>query len=97
MGLMLITYAQKPPFNLYSPIKFFIKFNALKSIWSIVNIEVTGYHEFHTNIVFISLKIYSVSANSADPDEMPHYVVFHLGLHCVQKYPLMFFPIYKGL
>ena len=27
-------------------------------------------------------------ANSADPDEMPHCVAFHLGLHCLQKYPL---------
>ena len=24
--------------------------------------------------------------NSVDPDEMPHYVAFHLGLHCLQKY-----------
>ena len=24
-------------------------------------------------------------ANSADPDEMPHYVAFYLGLHCLQK------------
>ena len=21
--------------------------------------------------------------NSVDPDEMPHYVAFHLGLHCL--------------
>ena len=25
-------------------------------------------------------------ANSADPDEMPLYVAFHLGLHCLPKY-----------
>ena len=25
-------------------------------------------------------------ANSADPDEMPPYVAFHLGLHCLPKY-----------
>ena len=24
--------------------------------------------------------------NSADPDETTHYAVFHLGLHCLQKY-----------
>ena len=24
-------------------------------------------------------------ANSVDPDEMPHYAAFHLGLHCLQK------------
>ena len=27
-----------------------------------------------------------VSANSVDPDEMPHHVAFHLGLHCLPKY-----------
>ena len=26
-----------------------------------------------------------VSAHSADPEEMPQYVAFHLGLHCVLK------------
>ena len=29
------------------------------------------------------LKMYFVLANSADPDEMPHDVAFHLGLHCL--------------
>ena len=27
-------------------------------------------------------------ANSADADEMPPYVAFHLGLHCLSKYHL---------
>ena len=27
-----------------------------------------------------------VQANSVDTDEMPHYAIFHLGLHCLQKY-----------
>ena len=31
-------------------------------------------------------KIYFVLANSADPDEMPQYVAFHLGLHCLPMY-----------
>ena len=26
----------------------------------------------------------STSANSEDPDEMPHGEAFHLGLHCLQ-------------
>ena len=39
---------------------------------------VTGY-SFPQNIVFISLKIDFVSANSVDPDEMLHYAAFHLG------------------
>ena len=37
------------------------------------------------NFVFFWLKIYFVLVNSADPDEMPHYAAFHLGLHCLPK------------
>ena len=42
---------------------------------------------FQKNIVFLSMKIYCVFANSADPDEMPHDAAFHLDLHCLSKYP----------
>ena len=38
----------------------------------------------HKNI-FLSLKIVFVKANSVDPDEMPHYLAFLLGLQCLQK------------
>ena len=39
--------------------------------------------------VFMSLKIvFILAANSADPDEMPPKVAFHLGLHCLPKYML---------
>ena len=31
-------------------------------------------------VVFVML------ANSADPDEMPPYAAFYLGLHCLSKY-----------
>ena len=48
--------------------------------WSLV------IHVIPQNIDFLSLKIDFVLANSADPDEMPHYVAFHLGLHCLSKY-----------
>ena len=34
------------------------------------------------------MKIGFVLANSADADEMPHYASFHLGLHCLPKFPL---------
>ena len=34
------------------------------------------------NITFLSQEMEFVLANSADLDEMPHYVAFHLGLHC---------------
>ena len=36
---------------------------------------------------FLSLKIFFIIANSADPDEMPPSVAFHLCLHCLPKYP----------
>ena len=38
-------------------------------------------HNLQKNMVFSSLMIDFVKANSADPDEMPHFVAFHLGLH----------------
>ena len=47
--------------------------------------------------VFLYLKTVLTSAKSADPDEMQHYAAFHLGLHCLPKYPIMGFPVYKGL
>ena len=37
---------------------------------------------------YMSLKIVLILANNADPDEMPPYVAFHLGLHCLPKYLL---------
>ena len=35
------------------------------------------------------MKIVFSLANSADPDEMPPYVAFHLGLHCLPKHLLL--------
>ena len=35
-----------------------------------------------------------IFANSAVPDELPHNVAFHLGLHCLPKYR---YPERKGL
>ena len=48
--------------------------------------RVTGYN--FKKMLYFSLKIVFVSkfASSADPDEMPHYVALHLGLHCLPKY-----------
>ena len=43
------------------------------------------------NVVFQSLKIDFVLANSVNPDEMTHYATFHLGFHCLTKYPFMCF------
>ena len=33
-------------------------------------------------LVFLS-EDFSNLTNSTDPDEMPHYAAFHLGLHCL--------------
>ena len=38
---------------------------------------------FPKNVVFLSLKIDFVLVIIADPDTMPHYAAFHLGLHCL--------------
>ena len=46
--------------------------------------------------VLLSLKIVLILANSADPDEMQHYSAFHLGLHCLHKYPFRGFQHTKG-
>ena len=38
------------------------------------------------NAFFFHLRTIS-PANSADPGEMPHHAAFHLGIHCLSKYP----------
>ena len=43
--------------------------------------------KYPTKIEFLSMKIVLILANIVDPDEMPHYAAFHLGLHCLPKYP----------
>ena len=56
---------------------------------------VTG-HNFHGKNVFLSLKIAFVMTNSVDPDEMQQYAAFHLGLHCLPKFPLKSFQYTDG-
>ena len=48
------------------------------------------------NIAFLSLKIGFVFSNTAEPDEMPLYATFHLGLQCLPKYRFMGFRSSKG-
>ena len=43
-------------------------------------------YEFSNNNVFLSLKIVCILANSLDPNEMPHFGAFYLGLHCLPHY-----------
>ena len=52
--------------------------------------------QFPTKIELLSLEIVLILANSVDPDEMPHYAAFHLGLHCLPKYPFRGFKCTKG-
>ena len=50
-----------------------------------------------SGFAFLPLNIILVSANSAGAVEMPHNAAFHLGLHCLQMYPFIGFPISKWL
>ena len=74
-----------------------VQFNTVKSGWFIVYVlGVAGCYFQKCCIIFLSLKINFVTANSADADEMPCSVAFHLG-HCsLQKYPFWGFPSTKG-
>ena len=64
------------------------KFDAVfnKSGWSTHCIYrgITCYNFQKNKIVFPSLDVDFVLANSACPDEMPHHC--HLGLHCLPQY-----------
>ena len=44
------------------------------------------------NCIILSEDIIFTFANSEDPDEMQHCVVFHLSLHYLQKYSFRDFP-----
>ena len=52
--------------------------------------------EFLNYDVFLSLMVALILANSADSDELQHYAAFHLGLHCLPKYPFRGFQYTKG-
>ena len=52
--------------------------------------------KYTCSIFFLYLKIVFIIANSADPDEMQHDAAFHLGLHCLPKYPSRGFQYKKG-
>ena len=51
---------------------------------SIVNFK--GFSKFCC--FFLFLKIVLILTNSTDPDEMPHYAAFYLGLNCFAKVPV---------
>ena len=65
--------------------EFSIKFDTVKSGKFIIYIEGSQAIISKKNIVFLSLKINFVLANSVYPDEMPHFAAFHLGFLCLPK------------
>ena len=42
--------------------------------------------------IFVTEDCFLILANSVDPDEMPPYAAFHLGLHCLPKVPVYQHP-----
>ena len=74
---------------------FFIHIKAIRMGLSILYLK--GSQVGITNHgVFLSLRIDFTVANSVGPDEMPHYVAFHLGLHGLSEYPFRGFQYTKG-
>ena len=81
--------------TLFGPMEFSIKFDMVRSGRSIVYIK--GSQVITSkNAVFLSLMFDFVLVNSANPDEMPHHVVFHLDLHCLPRYKFRVFWSSKG-
>ena len=52
-------------------------------------------HSLKKNIIFLPLKMEFILANRADLDKMPHYAAFHLGFHCLPRYPFRGYRIVK--
>ena len=83
-------------FTLLGPMEFSIKFDTVKSEWSIVYTEGSQV-VILKKIVFLSLKINFVLEKGVDPDEMQHNAAFHLGLHCFSNQMLMGSLVFKVL
>ena len=62
---------------------------------SVVFYGVTG-RTFLNNYVLQPREIVFFLANSEGPDEMPRFVAFHLGLHCLSKFSFRGFQNTKG-
>ena len=63
--------------------EFPIKFDTVKSGWSIVYME--GSMVVILKNIYVFFSEHFVLANSEDPDEKLHNAAFHQGLHCLQK------------
>ena len=96
LKILISFYRQFLSLTLSAIMEFTIEFDTDMSGWSTVYIEGSQVKIKKKN-AFLSLKIDFGLANSAAPDEMTHYAGFHLVLQCLPKYPLMGFPVHKGL
>ena len=66
-------------------------FTTINLGWSVVICIAKGSRfNLQMKLDLFLLKISFVLANRVDPDEMPHYGAFHLGLHCLPKYHAAF-------
>ena len=63
------------------------KYNKLEIVHC-TNLGVSGY-KLKNKIAFLCLMIVYTCSNSVDPNEMQHHAAFHLGLHCLPKYPYL--------
>ena len=74
----------------FRPMEFSTNLETVMSGWSILYIEglliIISPKKLH--IVFFYIKIDFVLAHSEDP-KITHFAAFHLGLHCLPKYPFM--------
>ena len=76
--------------NKHCLLTFFIKIDTIESGCYVIQLHfIRGYG-------FLSLKIASAIANSAILDEITHTATFHLGLHCLTKYPFRGYQYSNG-
>ena len=74
--------------NLYILIDFSIQLKAIRMRLSIIYFKGSHRSVFLNNDDFLSPGIVFTLTNSIDPEEMPHYVAFYLGLHLLSEYQL---------
>ena len=77
--------------------EFSIKFDKVKSEWSGLRIYIEDSQVQKNCIKFYFSEVDFILANSSDPDEMPHYAAFHLGLHYLPLYLFRWFQSLNGL
>ena len=78
---MYVILEHKLTLALFRPLEFTVKLHIMELAWSLVILKGQKL-EFLKYIVFLSLKIDIVLANSTHPDEMLPNAAFQLSLHC---------------